>query len=69
MVKTEEELFAALDALDQAERALRAQRQMLEADCRAFGELEGSRGFRIDHLRIRHNIRLVRERAAKEKAA
>ena len=69
MVKTEAELFAALDALDQAERALRAQRQELEADCRAFGELEGSRGFRIDHLRIRHNIRLVRERAAKEKAA
>lgn len=69
MVKTEAELFAALDALDQAERALRAQRQELEADCRAFGELEGSRGFRIDHLRIRHNIRLVRERTAKEKAA
>lgn len=69
MVKTEEELFAALDALDEAERALRAQRMALEADCRAFGELEGARGFRLDHLRIRHNVRLVRQRASEEQAA
>lgn len=69
MVKTENELFAALEALDQAERDLRAQRLMLEADCRAFGELEGARGFRIDHLRVRHNIKVLREQRAKEKVA
>lgn len=69
MTKTEEELFAALEALDQAERDLRTQRATLEADCRAFGELEGARGFRIDHLRVRHNIKVLREQRAKEKVA
>ncbi len=69
MVKTEDELFAALEALDQAERDLRTQRLTLEADCRAFGELEGARGFRIDHLRVRHNIKVLREQRAKEQAA
>lgn len=69
MVKTETELFAALEALDQAERDLRAQRLQLEADCRAFGELEGARGFRIDHLRVRHNIKVLREQRSKEKVA
>lgn len=68
-IKTEAELFAALEALDAAERALREQRFQLEADCRAFGELEGARGFRIDHLRVRHNIKLLREQALKERAA
>lgn len=63
-MKTEEELFAMLEALDQAERALRAQRATLEAECRTFGEMEGNRGYRIDHLRIRHNIKLVRQRNA-----
>lgn len=65
MVKTEDELFAALEALDQAERDLRTQRLQLEADCRAFGELEGARGFRIDHLRVRHNIKTLREQRTK----
>ena len=69
MVKTEDELFAALEALDQAERDLRAQRLQLEADCRAYGELEGARGFRIDHLRVRHNIKTLREQRTKEQAA
>lgn len=68
-IKTEAELFDALEAFDAAERALRTQRSQLEADCRAFGEMEGSRGFRIDHLRIRHNIKTLRERTMKERAA
>ena len=51
------------------QRALREQRALLEADCRAFGELEGARGFRIDHLRVRHNIKVLREQRSKEKAA
>lgn len=69
MVKTEDELFAALEALDQAERDLRAQRLQLEADCRAYGELEGVRGFRIDHLRVRHNIKTLREQRTKGEVA
>lgn len=69
MVKTEDELFAALEALDQAERDLRAQRLQLEADCRAYGELEGARGFRIDHLRVRHNIKTLREQRTKGEVA
>lgn len=69
MYKTEEELFAALEALDQAERDLRAQRMQLEADCRVYGEMEGARGFRIDHLRVRHNIKTLREQRSKEKVA
>lgn len=69
MVKTEEELFAALEALDQMERDLRTYRLQLEADCRAYGELEGARGFRIDHLRVRHNIKTLRAQRTKEQAA
>ena len=60
---TEEELFTMMEALDQAERDLRTQRLTLEAECRAFGEMEGVRGFRIDHLRIRHNFRTGRRTA------
>lgn len=69
MVKTETELFTALEALDQAERDLRTMRLTLEADCRAYGELEGMHGFRIDHLRVRHNIKLLREQNTKEQVA
>ena len=68
MAKTEAELFADLEALDEAERNLRTQRLILEAECRAFGEMEGARGFRIDHLRVRHNLKTTRERAMKEQA-
>jgi hypothetical protein len=63
MAKTEAELFVDLEVLDEAERAVREQRLILEAECRAFGEMEGARGFRIDHLRIRHNLKATRERA------
>ena len=69
MIKTEEELFAALEALDAVERTLREMRTALEADCRVFGDVEGARGFRIDHLRIRHNLKVLRAQATKEKAA
>lgn len=62
MTKTEEELLSMLETLDQMERDLRAYRHHLEADCRAFGELEGTKGFRIDHLRVRHNIKTVRSK-------
>lgn len=65
MVKTEDELFAALEALDQAERDLRAQRLQLEADCAAYGQLVGYTGrFRIDHLRINYNYKRAKEQAA-----
>ena len=65
MVKTEDELFAALEALDQAERDLRTQRATLEADCRAYGQLAGYTGaFRIDHLRINYNYKRAKEQVA-----
>ena len=71
MVKTEEELFAALEALDQMERDLRTYRLQLEADCAAYGHLVvGYTGrFRIDHLRVRHNIKTLRAQRTKEQAA
>lgn len=65
MVKTEDELFAALEALDQAERDLRTQRLTLEADCAAFGHNAGYTGrFRIDHLRINYNYKRAKEQVA-----
>ena len=65
-LKTEEELFAALEALDQAERDLRSMRLELDAQCRSYGAMEGIKGFRIDHLRVRHNVKMLRKRAMEE---
>lgn len=56
-MKTENDMFRALERLDKMERELRAARAALEAECRLFGDKIGVRGFRIDHLRIRYNTK------------
>lgn len=63
---TEEELFIELEALEAAERAVKAQRKALEDKCYAFGDKLGYSGrFRIDHLRINYNnYKFKKERAA-----
>lgn len=62
---TEAELFVALEALEEAERAVKAQRRMLEEKCRAYGHKIGYGGrFRIDHLRINYNYNRAKERVS-----
>ena len=62
---TEEELFIELEALEAAERAVKAQRRELEDKCYAFGKKIGYGGrFRIDHLRINYNMHKVKKEQA-----
>ena len=63
---TEEELFIELEALEAAERAVKAQRKALEDKCAAYGASQRYLGrFRLDNLRVNYNI----YKYNKEKAA
>jgi len=63
---TEEELFIELEALEAAERAVKAQRRALEDKCAAYGYAQRYLGrFRLDNLRVNYNIyKFKKEQAA-----
>lgn len=63
---TEEELFIELEALEAAERAVKAQRRELEDKCAEYGANQRYLGrFRLDNLRVNYNIyKTKKEQAA-----